>query len=564
MAYRVALRSRTVAARRYSRESPYTESAAVPDDEPGNEIRPVIDEELGRLPERYRAALVLCYLEGHTHDEAAERLRCPVGTVRSRLARGRERLRHRLIRRGLAPAGLVAAEVLVPRASAAVPPVLLHATVVAATRYAAGQLIAAGVVSASAAALTQGVLTTMFVSKLKIVAVALLALGLSGGGAHFLTKHGALAAQATDGPGAAEAPKEQPAPQDDLALLQGVWEVTDRSPKNPPGKALLGETWKIEGEKLTFGREQTVFQNNNGDRLEGGPLEVSETIQLDQQATPKRITISAPTPGNPRLPGLQGIYQLKGDHLRVRLAPRGAQFPADFSSEIRGLTIVLKRQSPVEGNNARVEPPDRLPAPEPPKQPPAPKDDLALLQGGWDITRAPTSVTGKSMVGEVWSFQGSKLTTMWSYRSFQDANRKPVKGDLFHPFDMGGYAVVLDQQSTPKRITISAVSGEPREPSMMDRQGAYQLEGNELRILFGMPNTAFPTDFSKHPANVIVLTRRPPPPEDDVFQLQGTWAVTEGDLNALPDSCDTWRFQGLKLMMSREGVGKEGCARRPN
>ena len=60
-------------------------------------------EELDRLPARLREPIVLCDLEGLTHERAAQRLSLPVGTVKSRLARGRERLRCRLVRRGLAP-----------------------------------------------------------------------------------------------------------------------------------------------------------------------------------------------------------------------------------------------------------------------------------------------------------------------------------------------------------------------------------------------------------------------------------------------------------------------------
>src|ERR1700679_2145486 len=65
-------------------------------------------EELDRLPERYRVPLVLCHLEGLTHEQAAQRLRCPVRTVETRLLRGRARLRERLLRRGLAPSAVLA------------------------------------------------------------------------------------------------------------------------------------------------------------------------------------------------------------------------------------------------------------------------------------------------------------------------------------------------------------------------------------------------------------------------------------------------------------------------
>ena len=95
VARRVANRARADASRRRTRERSGAEEAAM--ESPGvrdpDELRAVLDEELGRLPEKYRAPLVLCYLEGLTHDEAALRLRCPVGTVRSRMTRARETLR---------------------------------------------------------------------------------------------------------------------------------------------------------------------------------------------------------------------------------------------------------------------------------------------------------------------------------------------------------------------------------------------------------------------------------------------------------------------------------------
>ncbi len=100
VAYRVAVRARRTAARRRVREQPEPgpEDAVASTlcDTDRDEALGVLDDELNRLPEKYRSPLVLCYLEGLTHDEAARRLRWPVGTVRSRMASGRNRLRDRL------------------------------------------------------------------------------------------------------------------------------------------------------------------------------------------------------------------------------------------------------------------------------------------------------------------------------------------------------------------------------------------------------------------------------------------------------------------------------------
>ena len=106
VARRVALRARRRAARRRELERRrqarvgVAQAIAAPAPEPWPELY----EELDRLPEPFRAAVVLCDLEGQSYERAAGILHCPVGTVQSRLARGRERLRHRLERRGLAPA----------------------------------------------------------------------------------------------------------------------------------------------------------------------------------------------------------------------------------------------------------------------------------------------------------------------------------------------------------------------------------------------------------------------------------------------------------------------------
>jgi RNA polymerase sigma factor (sigma-70 family) len=190
VAYRAALRLRT-RARHEVREEVVEELPAreLIDDSAWRDLRPMLDEEIAGLPEKYRAPLVLCYLQGRTNAEAAKQLGCPKGTILSRLARGRQRLRLRLARRGVALSALAAVTALSQQASAASPvPALVSSTITAAIPFAAGKAVT-GLVSTPVAALTEGVLKAMFVTKCKIAA-ALLALAILVPGATLLAGGG--------------------------------------------------------------------------------------------------------------------------------------------------------------------------------------------------------------------------------------------------------------------------------------------------------------------------------------------------------------------------------------
>jgi len=150
----------------------------------------VLHEEINRLQDRYRSPVVLCHLEGLTHERAARHLGLPVGTVKSRLRRARELLRSRLSRRGLTlPGGLLIAESTSRGAQAALPLSLIDSTVRAAVAAPMSQSGAIGVISASVAELTEEVLRTMFLTKLKMVAVVvLMACALAAGAAGVLAQ----------------------------------------------------------------------------------------------------------------------------------------------------------------------------------------------------------------------------------------------------------------------------------------------------------------------------------------------------------------------------------------
>ncbi len=100
VALRVALRARSETAERRARESARREKPLSGPAEPlDRSLVRILREEIGRLPDRYRLPVELCYLEGKTNEQAAVHLRCPIGTVKGRLSRARKRLRDSLTRR---------------------------------------------------------------------------------------------------------------------------------------------------------------------------------------------------------------------------------------------------------------------------------------------------------------------------------------------------------------------------------------------------------------------------------------------------------------------------------
>jgi RNA polymerase sigma factor (sigma-70 family) len=197
VAYRVALRCRCAAARRRSRERQVGQmpQAEVSAPEP-QDWRPLLDEELNALPEKYRAAVVLCDLEGKTRKEAARLLGVPEGTLSSRLAQARSLLAGRLSRRGVALSAGALAAALAGGAAAAVPAQLVVSTAQVAALVAAGRSAAVG---SQAARLMNEVQKGMLMAKLKICA-ALAAVTVLLGAGGFAYKAAGQTARPAKGP----------------------------------------------------------------------------------------------------------------------------------------------------------------------------------------------------------------------------------------------------------------------------------------------------------------------------------------------------------------------------
>ena len=181
VARRVATKARSIILRRQARETTGVEADAEVEsvaDAYLLDALPILFEELDHLPEKYRSPVVLCHLEGLSHEAAARRLRWPVGTLSGRLSRARDLLRSRLARRGLGVSTAPVAWEFLQRNGSAVPPALLRLTARSSITYASG-----GPLPNSILSLTQGVLIAMFLTKLRIAEAGLLVVAVVGSGA---------------------------------------------------------------------------------------------------------------------------------------------------------------------------------------------------------------------------------------------------------------------------------------------------------------------------------------------------------------------------------------------
>jgi RNA polymerase sigma factor (sigma-70 family) len=307
VARQATLQARRAAARREARETPMAE---VPDnpvaDVLPDDLRAVLDEELSRLPDRFRAVIVLCDLEGKSRSEAARQLGLPEGTVAGWLARARVMLAGRLARRGVSVSGAALAAVLSQGAA--------PASVVAAA--------ASGLIPARVAALTEGVLKAMLLPKLKVMTLALFVAALACLGVGLL-------AQTTpaDPKRPKEAVGEKGKEKEGIGALAGRWKpvsiegVMGNSPETL--KVTKIDPKGFKGLTMTFDAERIVRKG-----------EGTYKVTYDQEKRPHRLTIHT------RTHRLRFIYEVKGDTLRLCCFCLGEQdgvevvkWPSKFSTD---------------------------------------------------------------------------------------------------------------------------------------------------------------------------------------------------------------------------------------
>jgi RNA polymerase sigma factor (sigma-70 family) len=236
VARRVARRSKVRSDRGRRRERPEAGEVAVMSEDLAerNEIRAVVDDEVDRLADSYRLPIVLCDLEGLTHEQAAQRLRWPVGTVKSRLARGRARLGDRLRRRGLAPEGT----------PASVPASLVALTARAAVRFAAARS-AASLAASSVTSLAEKELLAMTLARWTLAGSIAAVGALAASTAILIAKPAQPTAPApAPPPTLAQAPVVQkPAPGPPVMILTASGRVVDQAGRPIAGATVFVREW---------------------------------------------------------------------------------------------------------------------------------------------------------------------------------------------------------------------------------------------------------------------------------------------------------------------------------
>jgi RNA polymerase sigma-70 factor (ECF subfamily) len=461
VAYKVAARLRGRAWRRQAREMTGIDLATVAasvDPDP-SDLAPLLHEEVQRLPDKYRNPIVLCYLEGKTHEEAALLLHWPLGTVKGRLSRARGLLRTRLTRRGVtASEGMMAtalvANPVIARAK------LVDATIRAATRFAAGEEGAGKLASARAIMLSQGVLRTMILTKVKIAGALLLAVTMLGGSAGWLAFRAPAAAMAVAAAPDAAA-KADDKVNDDNEAIQGTWLITgvEINGQEQPSHDKPA-TWTVKADKIMLASR--------------GDVEVEASYKLDPTKKPKQLDftlLKGPTKDAIGKTSLM-IYSIDGDVLKIGEPFLDAnERPAELATKKgdKALLLTLRRLKPAKDK---------------------PGADREALQGAWKVATVEPNGWKDLDIRDVLA---NAATQKWVFKADKIA--------ILQPGEKNGQAAsyTLDSTREQKEIDLTPEGGKTQ-------QGIYSLEGDVLRLCFPSPDGGpRPTELSADPGSKTVL-----------------------------------------------------------
>jgi RNA polymerase sigma factor (sigma-70 family) len=357
VARHAALKSREASFRRRAREkqAAYVPEPAASEENRSPDLERLLDQELGRLPEKYRLPIILCHLEGRTRKEAARQLGWPEGTVAGRLARARALLARRMTqdRRPLTSGSLVA---MLSQNSACAPvPALLFRAAVKAD---------AGAVSSEVARLTQGVLKAMLLTKLKGVAAFVAAMIFLGGGAVLMSEPSVFFDQPGKQKGSASGPttgqgdtrkalstgrlgleiKEAAAPAKAARGLEGDWQAvsfTQDNTKYSDRKYLTAEE-KVRPITASFKGDHYHFTNVFGPRGAG-----NGAVIVHPDTDPKTFEL-IPDSGVFKGEAFRGIFLRDGEALTLCFSWPVKDRPTEFRSPPNStvVLVIFKSEKP--------------------------------------------------------------------------------------------------------------------------------------------------------------------------------------------------------------------------
>jgi RNA polymerase sigma-70 factor (ECF subfamily) len=468
VAYRTAIKARSMNRQRRAREQGAgTRAAAGGPDEALQHLRSLLDEELNRLPEQYRTAIVLCDLQGQPIKATAKALGWAQGTLASRLARGRELLRKRLVRRTGEVAQAAPAALLTQAASGAtIPPLLIPSTLQGALSCGVGPSGAGATSSTGALSLAKGVLRSMLFTKLKLMAGALamtvflgfVLSGVAGGLGQAPSPPGGpeKATAGTSLPGAAD--KAEDEADKEVKLLQGEWKFVA---VESDGKSTRDEV--LQRMKWTFKGTELISHNADGS-------ESKSTFKIAPGKAPKEIDLTA-LDGDLKDKTTEGIYELEGGRLKVCLRdPKGKETgrPKKFDSTGSSGLLLLTLEKEAPAGTAKP---------------------LSAVKGRWRVVQAVRD-------GEDAPAEELKETRF----VFDDKEVTVVRGRGI-PEEKANF--VLDLASKPANFDISGIG--PDGKKLEELRGIARIEKDKLTLCQAPAKAARPKDFTSTNENHCLL-----------------------------------------------------------